>query len=252
VLHDTILVYRRQMRTAMRSPAWAVIGLAQPILYLVFFGPLLRNIAGTPGFPAHANSWQIFVPGLLIQLGLFGTSFGGFSIIADWRGGVIERMRVTPVSRAALLLGRVLRDTVVLLAQAVILVLTAFAFGLRAPVVGIVVGLLLTCAVAVSLASLSYAVGLRVKAEESFAPIVNVFVVPTMLLAGILLPMSVAPRWLDIVSRLTPLRYLVDASRDAFLGQFETAEFLWGVLVAVGLSGLLIFFGVQVFQRENA
>jgi len=252
VVRDTILVFRRQLRTSLRSPAWAVIGMIQPIVYLAFFGPLMRNLAKAPGFPANSNSWQVFVPGILIQLGLFGTSFAGFGIIADWRGGVIERMRVTPVSRTALLLGRVLRDVVVLMVQAAVLILTSLAFGLRAPVVGVLVGLLFTGALALSLSAFSYAVGLRVKREESFAPMVNVFVIPSMLLAGMLLPMSVAPRWLNIVSRLTPFRYIVDATRDAFLGQFETYEFLWGVLVAAGLCVLTVYAGIRVFLTENA
>ena len=81
------------------------------------------------------------MPGLLIQLGLFGSTFVGFAIISDWRGGVIERFRVTPVSRLAVMSGRVLRDTLVLVVQAVILVLVGIAFGLRAPVSAVLISL---------------------------------------------------------------------------------------------------------------
>jgi len=49
-----------------------------------------------PGFPP-GNSYSFFVPGLLIQLGLFGAAFVGFTIIADWRYGVIE----PPIGSAA-------------------------------------------------------------------------------------------------------------------------------------------------------
>src|ERR1039457_6506004 len=98
---DTLLIFRRQMRLSLRNPAWVIIGLIQPVLYLAFFGPLLSKVfsQGVPGLPSSANAYGFFVPGLLIQLGLFGASFVGFSIISDWRFGVIERLRVTPVSR---------------------------------------------------------------------------------------------------------------------------------------------------------
>jgi ABC-2 type transport system permease protein len=86
----------------------------QPILYIVLFGPLLEPLAGQLG---SANAYQIFVPGILVQLGIFGALFVGFGLIAEWRAGVIESQRVTPASRTALLLGRVLRDVVVLLVQ---------------------------------------------------------------------------------------------------------------------------------------
>ena len=71
-----------------------LIGLLQPILYLTLFGPLLQNIAATSGF--QGDAWQVFVPGLLVQLGIFGGLFVGFGIIAEWRSGVIERQLVTP------------------------------------------------------------------------------------------------------------------------------------------------------------
>ena len=60
---------------------------------------------------------DVFIPGLLVLQALFGTAFVGFSLIDDIRSGVIERFLVTPVKRPAILLGRVLRDAVVLILQ---------------------------------------------------------------------------------------------------------------------------------------
>src|SRR6266852_8599731 len=101
---DTWLVFGRYLEIFLRNPVWVIIGVVQPALYLVLFAPLLESIAKSPGFPA-GGAYNVFVPGLLIQLGLFGASGVGFGLIAELRSGVIERMRVTPVSRFALLLG---------------------------------------------------------------------------------------------------------------------------------------------------
>ncbi len=249
-VRDTLLIFRHQMRLSLRNPVWVVIGLTQPVLYLAFFGPLLTGIAHSPGFP-EGNAWQVFVPGLLVQLGLFGAAFVGFGIIAEMRMGVLERMRVTPVSRLALLLGRVLRDAVVLLVQSLLLLAAGIAFGLRAPVLGILIGLSFVLLLAVSLASLSYATGLLTKSEDAFAPLLNMIMVPLLLLSGILLPMSLAPRWLDVLSRANPFRYIVEAMRAAFLGQYATVEVGAGILVATLLAVLSIAIGVRTFRREN-
>jgi len=250
---DTLLVFRRQLRLSLRNPAWVIIGLVQPVLYLAFFGPLLTRVAGgaVAGFPA-GNSYRFFVPGLLIQLGLFGAAFVGFNIIADWRYGVIERMRVTPVSRLAILSGRVLRDVVTLLVQAVVLVLAGVAFGLRAPVGGILIGFGFIAVVAVSLSAISYTVGLLTKSEDVLAPAINMVVVPLMLLSGIMLPMTLGPGWLQGIARATPFRYIIDAMRGAFAGQYLTAIMLEGALVAVGLAGACLWVAGRVFVRENA
>jgi ABC-2 type transport system permease protein len=250
-VRDTLLIFRRQLRLTLRNPVWVVIGLIQPFLYLAFFGPLLKNIAGAPGFP-EGSAWQVFVPGLLVQLGLFGTAFVGFGIIAEYRAGVIERMRVTPVSRLALLLGRVLRDVVMLLVQAIVLILAGVAFGLRAPVVGVVIGLGFVLLLAISVASLSYAAGLITKNEDAFAPLLNMITVPVLLLSGILLPMSLAPGWLDVLSRLNPLRYVVEAMRDVFLGRYLTATVAEGIAVAVALAAVSVALGTRTFRKENA
>jgi ABC-2 type transport system permease protein len=250
---DTFLIFRRQMRLSLRNPAWVIIGLIQPILYLVFFGPLLTKVAGggLPGFPP-GNSYSFFVPGLLIQLGLFGAAFVGFSIISDWRAGVIERFRVTPVSRLALLSGRVLRDVVTLFVQAVVLVLAGVAFGMRAPFAGVLIGLAFISVVAISLSAISYTVGLVLKSEDALAPLINMIVVPLMLLSGIMLPMTLGPGWLQGISRATPFRYIIDAMRQAFQGIYATTIMLEGVCVAIGLAAICVLIASRAFVRENA
>src|SRR4051812_5577656 len=117
------------MWLTLRNPVWVFIGLLQPILYLVLFGPLLKSVASAPGFP-QGGAYNVFVPGLLIQLAMFGL-FVGFGLIAELRYGVVERMRVTPMSRTAMLLGRSLRDVVMLLVQALIMIVLAIPFGLH-------------------------------------------------------------------------------------------------------------------------
>jgi ABC-2 type transport system permease protein len=251
--HDVLLIFKRQMKLSLRNPAWVIIGLTQPILYLAFFGPLFTRVfsTGMPGIQ-HTNAYGFFVPGLLVQLGLFGAAFVGFTIIADWRAGVVERMRVTPVSRLAILLGRVLRDVVVLTVQAVVLILAGLAFGMRAPLGGVVIGLAFIALLAVSLASVSYTVGLLTKSEDVLAPMLNMVMVPLMLLSGIMLPMALGPGWLQGIARATPFGYIINAMRGAFTGHYFTTVMAEGACVALGLAAVCLFLGSRAFLRENA
>jgi ABC-2 type transport system permease protein len=256
-VHDTLIVFRRQMRLSLRNPAWVVIALVQPVLYLALFGPLLTKLpagalGGNGGTGGTAAAYKFFVPGLLIQLGLFGSTFVGFAIISDWRAGVIERFRVTPVSRLAIMSGRVLRDVLVLVVQAVILVLVGVAFGLRAPASAILLSLGFIVLVAIGLASVSYATALLVKSEDAFAPMLNSVVLPLVLLSGIMLPMTLGPGWLQGIARISPFRYIIDAMRSAFAGNYGGTIMLEGVLVAAGLAAVCLWLGSRVFVRENA
>ena len=180
------------MRLSFRQPLWVVIGLMQPILYLVLFGPLLQTVAKSSGF--EGDAWQVFVPGLLVQLGIFGGLFVGFGIIAEWRSGVIDRQMVTPASRTAIIAGRTLRDVVVIVGQAAVLTICAFFFGLRVPVAALVIGLVLVALLGAAFSFISNAIGMATKSEDALAPMVNTLALPILLLSGILLPMSLAPQ----------------------------------------------------------
>ena len=256
-IHDTWFIYRRQVRLVLRNPAFLTIGLLQPILYLVLFGPLLANLpagslSGGSGTGGTADAYRFFVPGLLIQLALFGSTFVGFAIISDWRSGVIERYRVTPVSRVAILAGRVLRDVTMLIIQSIVLILAGLAFGLRAPLPAVLMGFVYIMLVAIGLASVSYAVALLLKSEDAFAPLINSIIVPLVLLSGIMLPLNLGPGWLQGIARISPFRYIIDAMREAYAGHYFDTIVVEGLAVAVGLAAVLMWLGSRVFVQENA
>lgn len=247
-LSDTALIFGRYARQTLRSKFQILFGVLMPLLYLLFFGPLLTDLP----LGSRGDSWQVLVPGLLLQLGLFGASYSGFAIIIEKQFGVVERMRVTPVSRLALLLGRVLRDAALFVFQAVLLVLASVAMGLRAPLVGILIGFAFVAALTVVLASLSYALALLVSKPHEFGPVINAVSMPSMLLSGLMLPMALAPGWLDVLSHFMPFRYLVDAMRAAYVGEYAGTAMLYGVLAAAVLTLGSVTVGTRVFRRAGA
>jgi ABC-2 type transport system permease protein len=253
-LYDTMVIFRRQVRLILREPAFLTFALLQSILYLVLFGPLLKNLPLNGGSEPSgtAEAYRFFVPGLLIQLALFGSTFVGFAIISEWRAGVIERFRVTPISRVSILAGRVLRDVVALTLQSVVLILAGVAFGLRAPLAAILLSFPFVICVAIGLASVSYAVALLLKSEDSFAPLINSVVVPLLLLSGVMLPLNLGPGWLQGIARVSPFRYIIDAMRQFYLGQYWNTLVIEGVCVAIGVAIVCMWLGSRVFVRENA
>jgi ABC-2 type transport system permease protein len=74
--HDTWLIFERSLVLSLRNPVWVIMGIIQPVLYLLLFGPLLTNIARMPGFPP-GGAFNVFVPGILVMTALFGAAFVG-------------------------------------------------------------------------------------------------------------------------------------------------------------------------------
>jgi ABC-2 type transport system permease protein len=249
-LRDTWLIFRRSLVLTIRQPVWIIFGIMYPVLYLVLFGPLLNGAVAQAGAGLSTYNW--FVPGLLVQVALFGTAFGGFGLIAELRAGVVERMRVTPMSRTAMLLGRSLRDSAILLAQALIMTVLAIPFGLHIDPVAIAVTLGLLALVGLVVAPLSYAAALILKSEDAFAPLVQGVVMPLLLLSGILLPMALAPDWLRFLSDINPLTHAVDAARALFNSDWSNPEIGIGVAVTGALAVVAIWLASRTFARANA
>ena len=194
----------------------------------------------------------MFVPGLLIQIALFGGSFVGFGLIAELRAGVVERMRVTPISRLAMLLGRSLRDVVILLVQAVFLIVLAIPFGLRIDPPAIVVALALLALIGLVMAPFSYSLALITKSEDALAPLVNAIALPLLLLSGILLPMQLAPDWLRTIASFDPFSHGVDAIRALFNGSFGDPSVAGGVALMAVLAILSLYAASRAFGRAVA
>ena len=248
-LRESHIVFRRQLRMNLRNPAWVIIGMLQPVLYLLLFGPLLKPLVDQFG---ATNAYTFFVPGMLVQLGVFGAFFAGFSLIGEWREGVIEAERVTPASRTALLVGRLYRDLLQLFVQALILIGLGFALGMEATFAGLVLGVLLTLLIGGACAAASNALALTTKSEDVMAPVINMVMMPVLLLSGILLPMTIGPVWLEKASGFMPIRHVVDGVRDSFAGDVGSSGVLWGSVWAVVLFGLAVWWGTATFRKENS
>jgi len=248
-LRDSFIVFRRQLRMNLRNPAWVIIGALQPVLYLLLFGPLLTPLVDQFGVD---NAYTFFVPGLLVQLGIFGAFFAGFSLIGEWREGVIEAERVTPASRTALLVGRLGRDVLQLFVQALILVALGYVMGMNASIQGLAIGVVLTLLIGGACAAASNALALTTKSEDVMAPVINMVMMPVLLLSGILLPMTIGPQWLQDASEFMPIRHVVDAVRGSFVGDFAMSTMMWGTVWTLLLFGLALWWGTRTFRKENA
>src|SRR5487761_516276 len=251
LLRDTGLVFGRYFDLFIHNPVWVALGVLQPVLYLVLFAPLLKPLAGVPGFPS-GGAYNVFVPGLLVQLGMFGAAGVGFSLISELRMGVIERLRVTPVSRVALLLGRALRDMLSILVQSLILILLSLPFGLSIHPIGVVITLALIALIGLLTASIAYALALWARDENTYAPIIFTSTLPILLLSGVLLPLGLAPQWLRNIAAPNPLSYAVDAARAVFRDQITDPSVPKGVAIMLVLSIIAIVIGARSFGRAVA
>jgi ABC-2 type transport system permease protein len=222
----------------------------QPVLYLLLYMPLLKNLGGSQSLPLGQIA-QIFVPGMLVIMGM-ASLFAGFGFIPEIREGFITRLLVTPASRSAILIGLVLNQGVTILLQSIILLVIALLMGLHASFLGIILTLVLVLLIGSTMASFSYIISITTKSEDGLASTVNTLYLPIMLLSGIMLPISLAPDWLKIAAHFNPFYYAVEASRALFLGNYTDLNIFYGFGIMIIACIIAIFLATNALRKMAA
>jgi ABC-2 type transport system permease protein len=240
---DTGLLFQRHLTELLRNPVWLFVGFSTPILYLALFTPLLKNVV--PG----GHVLDVFLPGILALLAFASGISAGFNTIFELQAGVIERLRVTPASRFAILIGPILASALMMLVFDIVVVAVGIGFGFSVHLAGLLVLAVLLFALMAIVAAFSVAIALVTKEISSFAAIVNGINLPILLLAGVLLPIALGPAWLRVLAHFNPLYYLVDAAR-VLAGGTLTGTPIWQALaVLVPLCALVLAWATTVVRK---
>jgi ABC-2 type transport system permease protein len=251
IARDVWLLFERYTLQLVRNPVWLFVGFSTPILYLALFTPLLNSLSHSNGL-FHGNVLNLFLPGILALLAFASGAGPGFNTIFELRSGVIERFRVTPASRFAILTGPILSSMVLMFVFDIVLIAVGAAFGFHVHVLGLLVLAVLIALLMVTMAAFSIATALLTKEISSFAAIINGMNLPVLLLAGVLLPISFGPLWMRVIAHFNPLYYLVEAARVLAAGHFGGSAVWQAFAVLVPIAALVLAWATRVFRRAVA
>ena len=163
--------------------------------------------------------------------------------------GVIERFRVTPVSRFAILFGPVLFNVCTTLVQSLLFILIALPFGFRPNLLGMFLLFILLALLTCITSTFGNALSIIVKSDEKYAPIVHGINLPILLLSGTLLPMSLAPTWLSALAHCNPVFYTVEAARALALGDFASINVVLAFAILIPFAIMTTAWATKVFRK---
>ncbi|MEV4573113.1 ABC transporter permease [Nonomuraea jabiensis] len=235
-----------ELKKAFSNPIWPLFGIMQPVLYLLMFAPLLKSL--TPG-GSTVDALRMFTPASMMMIAVFGALFSGFGLIADLRNGSLERYAVSPAWRPAIVLGRVAKDMIVLVCQAILVLVVAIAMGVRIGAVELVLVLLLMAATGLFASGLSQGLALTVRDENGMSQTLNLFMLPVMLLAGLFIPISFAPAWMQTLAPINPLYHAVEAGRALFAGRLSDSSIPIAFAVFIVLAALTTVWSMRSLRR---
>jgi ABC-2 type transport system permease protein len=250
LITKTLVITEQEIRKLRHDPTELLMRAAQPTLWLLIFGQVFTRVRAIP--TGNLRYLDFMAPGILAQSVLFVAIFSGMTIIWERDLGIIHKFLATPTPRVALVLGKALSAGVRSLSQVVIVYILALLLGVKMnpnplSLLGIVLIVFLGAA-CFSLFSLG--VACLVKTRERFMGIGQLMTMPLFFASNAIYPISLMPRWLQVISHVNPLTYEVDALRGLMLANgISTYGFGLDVTVLLLIAVILTVVSGQLYPR---
>jgi ABC-2 type transport system permease protein len=236
LFRETAAITQAELKKLFRDPTELFSRAIQPVLWLVIFGQVFSKVRGIP--TGNVSYLAFMTPGILAQSVLFTAIFYGIAVIWERDLGIIHKLLVSPAHRSALVIGKAASAGVRGAIQAFIIYLVALA--MRIPINWnplAIAGVLFAVAMGAAVFStFSLVIACIVKSRERFMGIGQVLTMPLFFASSAIYPLAMMPGWLQVVARLNPLTYLVDALRGIMIRGGQSVHPL---IVDIGVMALV-------------
>ena len=221
-LINTTQITTRYLRAFLRQPGYIAGTLVQPIIWLLLFGQLFKRVAELPGFTAGSYIAYL-TPGIVVMSAMLSTGWSGTSYVVDMERGVLNRFLVSPVRRGALIGGELVYQAGLVLLQSLIILGLGFLVGARfkGGVVSILILFVSTMLLGMAFASLSNALALLLRKQETVIAANVTLVLPLTFLSSTFLPANLMPAWMQNFATFNPVNWAVEAGRQTLSSSID-------------------------------
>jgi ABC-2 type transport system permease protein len=254
-----VIAYRELLRfVSERSRLFS--SFFQPIIFLVIFGAGFGNVIGSlaPG----VDFVQFMYPGIIAMGVLTSSLFAGVSVVWDREFGFLREVLVAPLARTGIVLGKAIGASVVALLQVVLLLLISPIVGVALDPVMVLSLVPVVIILSIALSGLGILIASFMRSQQGFQLLIQVLIFPLIFLAGVFFPVNQAPDWLQVLSKVNPMTYGVDAIRQIMLGSAASSGLgveVFGQVMSVGqeivivglLGAVLLSAAVLGFRRQE-
>jgi ABC-2 type transport system permease protein len=252
-----VVAYRELLRF-VNERSRIISSLAFPLLFLVIFGAGFGRVIGSiaPG----VDFIQFMYPGIVAMSVLTTSLFAGVSVVWDREFGFLREILVAPIGRTGIVVGKALGAGVTALLQVLILLVLAPILGVSLTPQAILALVPVVVILSLGLSGLGILLASFMTSQQGFQLLIQLLIFPLIFLAGVFFPVDNVPVWLEVISKVNPLTYGVDAIRQIILGSTpglgvtvlgHTMTLAEEIAVVVGLDVLLIGGAVAAFNRQE-
>jgi ABC-2 type transport system permease protein len=209
-----VSLWQREIVRFYRQKARVVGVIASPLIFWLVLGSgFAHSFQSSASGSGHYLGY--FFPGSVAMIVLFTAIFSMMSLIQDRNEGFLLSVLAAPVSRSAIVLGKVLGGATLAAIQGIVFLVFAPLVGVHPTPASFALSALIIILISFELTALGFAIAWPMDSTQAFHAIVNIILLPLWMLSGALFPASGASVWLRLCMRLNPLSYGVDALRNS-------------------------------------
>lgn len=249
-----VIFTSRYLKELYRQPVVIFLTLIQPVIWLLLFGELFKNVTQIPGF-GGGNYATYLTPGVVIMTAMFASSWTGMSYVEDMQTGIMDRFLTAPVGRGALTAASLAYQAVTTVIQSAIIIAMGWGIGASFPggAVGIAALIGVSVLIALAMAGLSNGFALLTRDRSALIGASTTLVLPLTFLSGAFLSLRLVPGWIADVARFNPVNWAASAGRIAVSGDtaWRTVGSYAGFLVlALAVTAVLATRTFSTYQRS--
>ena len=264
-LQETLALTKRLFIQLQRRPSTLVAGIIQPLMWLVLFGALFKNVPD--GLFGMSQSYgQFLCAGVIVFTAFSGALNAGLPVMFDREFGFLNRLLVAPLaSRFSIVLASALFITALSLVQTVAIVVVSYFLGAGLPgPLGLGVVALIVLLLVLGVTALSLGLTFALPGHIELLAVIFVTNLPLLFASTALVPLSFMPGWLQVVASLNPLSFAIEPIRYLYLHpewSFDSVvmQAPWGsltlsttLLLLLGFDGIALLGIQRLLQRKLA
>lgn len=247
-LQAIYVMWLREMKIFFRAKSRLIGTLAIPFFFLLAMGFGLRPSFNLPGLN-DIDYFNFLVPGIIGMTILFSSTFAGLSVLWDREFGFLKEIMVTPVSRLAIILGRIAGGITTALIQGILILIISLIMGFEIlSLPGLVLAFIFMILIGIGFIGFGLTIASLIRDTQGFSLIMQFIIFPIFLLSGTFFPIENLPVWIRSVSYINPLTYGVDGLRASLIGFSQFSLFL-DLLVLLIFGFLMIALGSYLFTK---
>jgi ABC transporter DrrB family efflux protein len=247
-VRDTLTLTRRDVMIWGRNPAFIVFAIVQPVMFVLLFRYVFGGAIHVDVPGGYVN---FLMPGIIAQSAAFASFGTAIALARQIQRGIIDRFRAMPIARSAVLVGRLVADTIRLMLTVAVILAVGYAVGFRfengaGPAVLMMV---LAVAFGVTICTVSAFVGLAIKDEESVGSFGLIWLFPLTFVSAAFVPIASMPGWLQAFAKNQPVTIVIDEMRALALGGPLATHAWQSAAWLVGILAVFVPLAVRAYRR---